>query len=266
MEIKKFIKQIVSSLFSQEIQELKESIQKQNILIEANNTLSAKINVLNEDIEALKSQIGTLQSQIPRESSIDTFCKAHFKKIPNIAYKEKREINGKPYSIFLNEIIQPDSFEVQKFKRGLELTGNALIDAKKIGDKVAQWMTWDSDNNLSKSGDYYLTPSETLCRRLGDCEDHANIVASIGIGLGVAYGYAKNIGWHAFNVFVYQDILYVLDTVEDSALTSIYDKSDYDINYIITKDNTYEIDGSLSFGIIAGGKCAKRYKIGRAHV
>ena len=257
MEIRQLIKQIVMPLFKEELQELSdlEFNYKQFKIVSAENIIKYK-----EEMNKLNRQIAELNIQKVRISTIDAYCQANFKKIPNIAYKGKREINTTPYSVYLNEMIQPDAFEVIKFKKGIEMTDNMLSNAVKIGNKVAQWMTWDSDNNLSKSGDYYLTPSEALCRRKADCEDHANIVASISPELGVAYGYAEGIGWHCFNVFVHQENLHVLDTVEDSAFTLLYDNSGYKINYIVTKDNTYQVDGSVSFGIIAGGQFARRYK------
>ena len=594
IKFKLFIKELTKPLFKSELTELELQKKKYKVLEELNKGTITTLYSVNQE---LHKQIEELNAQIPKESSIDLYCNAKFKKIPNIAYKGKREINTTPYSVYLNEMIQPDSFEVIKFKKGIDMTDNMLYNAVKIGNKVAQWMTWDSDNNLSKSGDYYLTPSEALCRRKGDCiaeyeliitkdglksakeinigdlvlsydfnnseycwkpiinkwnkgkipcyrvsfrngqtidvtdnhhmairnnsyaqklnksiyikkelkdveidcseqswkrkvpcaikvpyipkdiewlteelcfvighflaegshfngrshietsghdiiehilpildkykipyktrvnnsncpiaifldswfkeylntftmgcfklklpdellylpenklnkivdgyflgdghyhyrgdkqekiystssdsfakqlqiiglrigmpfyswlqvhhggsgnkpiwrlydasfsefrrhfghkdlsetsitsinpigdiqcydwevsdthifffangiatfqcEDHANIVASISQEFGVAYGFAEGIGWHCFNVFVHQENLHVLDTVEDSAYTSLYDKSDYKINYIVTKDNTYQVNGSVSFGIIAGGQFARRYK------
>lgn len=70
--------------------------------------------------------------------------------------------------------------------------------------------------------------------------------------IGGAWGFYKG-GGHAFNVFVYENRLYVLETTGSRAEILEYEKqSDYVIHYIITRDNTYQLKGGVRFGDIAG--------------
>ncbi len=243
MDFRKFLQNIFCKDLLDEINNLKVQIKNKDVNITQLNDEMLKV----EEEKVLQEKKATENINF-----IDEFCLSNYKVIKPIAYKQKREIRGVKYAVSLQELITPNSYAVIKFKKGIVFSDNILNTAKNVGKKVAQYLTWDSDNNLDKSGDYYLYSNETLARRKGDCEDHAFVVSSIYPKLGVAYGWAKNIGWHAFNVFSYNNELYILDTVENSAYIMSYDKSNYKINYIITEANCYEIDGSVQFGTIAG--------------
>ena len=73
---------------------------------------------------------------------------------------------------------------------------------------------------------------------------------------GIAYGFKEepkgNRYGHAFNVFIYNNYLYILDTVTNSAHIELFKpNSKYTIHYIITEKNTYKVKGGVSFGKIA---------------
>ena len=220
--------------------ELQKGISRQQAeLVERDNTITLMEKDYNELLNRDKTQL-------------DKYCLLHFKKIEMPAYKQKRHIKGKYYSIALNQLITPNAYEVVKFKKGILTTNNMLQNASNIGNAIAKYLIWDSDNNLDSSGDYYLYPEETIARKKGDCEDHAGVVSSMNEEIGMAYGSEKDMGWHCFNVFVYQGNLFVLDTVGNSAIVSLLDKTNYKIYYIITTNNAYQIDGSETFGVLAG--------------
>jgi len=69
--------------------------------------------------------------------------------------------------------------------------------------------------------------------------------------LGVCYGFFGSTG-HAFNCFVENNELFVLETTGNKANVSKYSEQDkYKIYYIITKKGTYAINKGVHFGKIA---------------
>jgi hypothetical protein len=88
------------------------------------------------------------------------------------------------------------------------------------------------------------------------CEDHAYVCASLmPETLGVAYGFVNlpdgsSFG-HAFNVFINNNKLWLLDTVENYAITKDVSKHYYSINYIVTNKGTYVVDDKVKFGMEA---------------
>lgn len=192
------------------------------------------------------------QVRVEADTVLEQYCKKNYKLIPKIAYQNKRKYNDKPVSVYLNELITPGAFEVDKLFSGVYPTGTNKAIAGVVGRKVARKLTWTSDSDFANSDDYYLYPSEALVQKECDCEDHAFVVASCHKELGVAYGFYDG-GGHAFNVFVEDGKLYVLDTVGDSAYIEEYSSnSKYVIHYIITKNFTFEVKRGARFGEIAG--------------
>lgn len=203
-------------------------------------------NNLAKEVESLKNQ----------DTDLEKWCKSKYLQINNIAYKQKRKIKGLSYSIFLNEMITPYAFEVAKFQQDIPVKQDLFERAVEIGRKVAKSLVWTSDTNLDSSGDYYLYPSETIVLKDCDCEDHAFLVASLEKNIGVAYGFYKNgtqeIG-HAFNVLVYNDELWVLETTGNDVEIMRYKEDEkYRIHFIITRNYTFQLNGGVRFGEIAG--------------
>ena len=246
MDIKSFFIQI----FGQDLLKENNNLHLKNLdFMKDIDKLQTEINRINDIRKAQDERIEELENPLTK---LDKYCLENFKKIPMIAYKQKREFRGVYYSIALNELITPNSYEVIKLKKGLSMQGTMLEVAERIGNRVAKTITWDSDNNLDKSGDYYLMPNETISRLKGDCEDIANVTSSMHEEMGMAYGWADGIGWHAFNVFVYNGMLYIMDNTGNYGKVALLDRSGYKIYYIVTMENSYQVDGSEIFGTVAG--------------
>lgn len=192
------------------------------------------------------------ETMIPKPSEIDIYCKEYFEEIPKIAYKQKRKILGKRYIVSLHELITPDSWEVKNINPHIKSELDKLEKMQVLGNIVAKKLVWTDDKNLDTSGDYYLYPNETLTNIKADCEDHAFVMCSLDLEIGGCWGFYNNVG-HAFNCFIYNNELYILDTVGNTVVIMRYKGQDlYKICYIITKEHAYGIDLSASFGELAG--------------
>lgn len=191
---------------------------------------------------------------IETDTPLETYLKEQYGTTRDIAYEQKRSIKGVSYAVSLNELITPNSFAVKKFMKNAAVTGKVAMDAMTQGTRIAKYLTWTDDKNLDKSGDYYLYPNESLAVKNCDCEDHAFVTSSCLPEVGVAYGFLGN-GGHAFNVFLADGKLYVLDTTADTAIIKEYkgpDLNGYRIHYIITPRYTFQLIGGTKFGVIAG--------------
>lgn len=232
-------------------------------LQDTNSYLTQKVKALQNNIDKLETEIETLKTKQepivipePQKTAIEKFCAKNYKSIPVPAYTQKRAFHDKDISVYLNQLIRPEQFEVQNVLRKLSPLPEDVRDAAvKIGDWAAKTFTWTDDGNLAKSGDYYLYPEESIVYKKVDCEDHAFTVASLHEGIAVAYGFyddgRKRFG-HAWNVFVYNGTLYHLETTANIA--QIWkDSSDhpYTTHYIITRANAYEVKKGVRFGEIA---------------
>ncbi len=190
---------------------------------------------------------------IVEDTELETYCKEHYRLIPNIAYTNKRKINGQSYPIYLNELITPNSWKVAQLKRGLLLTGDRSARIRNVGNTLAKKLVWTDDKNLDSSGDYYLYPSETLTLINADCEDHSFVMTSaLPDDLGGSWGFYRK-GGHAYNVAIIDGVLWVVDTVGDRVVMVPYEgQSDYVIHFIITPRYTFEVRKGVSFGELAG--------------
>ena len=223
--------------------------------------LDGEVDIKDSALMIANETISNLQAQLPTIPAIDSWCIVKYTKIPNIAYKDKSKINNKYYSVFINELITPDAYEVLNLKQQCKKESNRYTQIKRYGDKIALLCTWTDDKNLDKSGDMYLTPSQFLALKKGDCEDHAVTFGSMDEEVGLCWGFyypettskPNNKFGHAFNCFVYEGKLYIVDTVGNECEIEEYTgQGHYTINYIITKNHTYVVDGSVDFGEIAG--------------
>lgn len=242
----------LQAIAKRDVQIDEQNIQISKLVVEI-ELKSKALNELYTDNEELEFVVDALKNA--NDSELDKYCKKHFLEIDKIVYKQKRRITGKTYTISLHELITPESWSVAQLMKGI--TEESYLTQynffKAVGDKVAKKLTWDDDKNLDTSGDYYLYPNETLAREKADCEDHAFVVASCHKELGGAWGFLGKDG-HAFNCFMQDNKLYVLDTVGTTAVVKEYvSDCGYDIEYIITKDHAYQVgDGTIRFGEIAG--------------
>jgi len=261
-----WFQQIINKIQKSDNQELVTEINVLNSELEvAKHNLRVCKEDCKKEMELLEEEIKSLSKELfltQKETLIDNFCNENFTRITNIAYKDKMKFGGKYYSVSLNELITPNAYEVIKFMKTLGVASNNYDLFKKYADKVSQILTWTSDSNLDTSGDLYLYPAQTLAYKKCDCEDHAFLTASLNEEIGVGYGFyypetkmvnPNNRFGHAFNVFVYNDKLYVLETTGNTGLIEEYNiEKHYYIHYIVTRDYTYKLDGSIHFGALAG--------------
>jgi len=199
-----------------------------------------------------EEEIALLQSLVEEDSDLDNYMLTNGRGVPNIAYKNKRYFKDKPISIYLNELITRDAYEVLHFKKGLSKSNSVMTRAKSVGNKTAKHLTWTDDAHLIKSGDYYLTPSESLVHKKSDCEDHAFLNASLDSEIGVVYGFltvGKNRFGHAWNCFVHNNKLYYLETTGNTGKVLLASNAkDYEASFIVTKDSTYQVGEMVNFG------------------
>ena len=222
-------------------------------------TMDLEVDRLLNESEQTREIIAEKEAMIislqPWNTALDSYCRKAYTIIDNIAYEAKRNHQGEDYSIYLQECITPEAWEVKNFYRRTDLTGSNHHIAEKAGNRVGHAIKWTDDKTLSKRGDYYFLPSETIVAKKGDCEDHTFLAMSAHKEIGGAWGSLIQNGkkvWHAFNVLFYDGELWVLETTGSKASMRRYEGSDYDIYFIITRSRTYRVKHGVAFGVIAG--------------
>ncbi|MGM0641508.1 MAG: hypothetical protein ACQESN_08820 [Thermotogota bacterium] len=221
-----------------------------------------KLNYLNKFTEIeqkykkLQNKYQDLKNISKDLTPIDIFCdKYDYPKVPNKVYKNKRWFLDKEIRVSLNQLITPNAYEVIKVRKDLELNALDIYDkADKIGDFVAEKIKWTLDNKIHGKRDFYTYPEEVLKLGKEDCESHSFLVSSIDTDFGVAYGFYNKDGFkysdkgtgHAFNVFIKNNNLYILETTGSNAQIHWYnpqEKSEkYHIYFIVTPKFTYDMD------------------------
>jgi hypothetical protein len=196
-----------------------------------------------------------IQVDVPKET-IDTACHESFRKIADISYENKRNFKDKSISLFLNQMITPRAFEVVRMRKSIPRKDDFMQYVRDLGDAVASRLYWTDDKYLNaETKDVYLYPEETIVYLKADCEDHAFLVSSLEPEIGVVYGYKTekngNKYGHAWNLFKYNQKLYILDTVNKVAEIYPFDTNGYESYFVITKDNTYQVRTGVVFGKIA---------------
>ena len=241
----------------------KYTLQQKIIEIEVELKKLEKVNdELYCDLIDAKNTIAELNK--PKLSPIDEFCSKNYKVIANKVYKQKRKFKNKEIQVFLNQLITPDAFEVQRIKKNLDLDTSLINQIAEITTKIAKITTWTSDDTTNNQSDFYYYPEETLVLKEADCEDIANVITSflhneIGTGYGFysAKGYSENdkgFG-HAFNVFEWNDCIYISEGTGDNAIIHQYEpnnpKEQYHLLYVITQEYTYKCtDENTEFGYL----------------
>lgn len=219
-------------------------------LEQENRDLNTKLEDLNAEIIDLKFG-GTL--------AIDRFLTTKYKEVPVFAYKNKRKYKNWKYSVYPNEMIQPDKFLVKKARKEIgKLSDDNLKRADQIADYVDRQLHWTSDMESTGMSDYFHSPVESLVSKKVDCDSHTILMASLDPDLfGMAWGKAGDT-WHAWNVFEHNGVLWCADTNTTANFTGdgnvrifrYNNQKRYKIYKIFTKDKTYVLDGSVRFGDI----------------
>jgi hypothetical protein len=189
-------------------------------------------------------------------TELEEYCVTCFEEVPKFAYKEKGIFKNNRYSMYPNELISPESFLVTKCRREV---GTIPKDFKawvlKVGKYVDNRLKWTSDKDTSGNIDTWQDIYATILSKREDCENHSSLAASIEPELGIAFGFCGETG-HAWNVFMYKDELWCLET------NSVYDRgrnarvfkykgqSKYKIHFIFTQNKTFQcVTKPVRFGI-----------------
>lgn len=214
----------------------------------------SKKNKLYQEALKQKTQLQKKIYDITRINATEEFLEKNYKKIPNLAYQQKRKFQGKPISILLQELFTPDAFEIQKVRKRLNMRGDVLDRAKTVGNWTARNFTWTDDRRLDKSGDYYVMPNEAIVYRKVDCEDHAFVNASLEPEIIVAYGF-YNVNnqrvAHAWNLVFQNNKLYHMETVGNHVEFYNWDTDKYETYFIVTPSSTFKLKSGVQFGHIA---------------
>lgn len=202
----------------------------------------------------LNDELQTLRAIKDREDDLEHYGEIGLKlknmglkMIKNKAYENKRQFKNVYYSVFLNELIIPEAYEVEKHNHE---TNNAYLKFNEV--------VWTDDATLDKSGDYYQMPNEVLARKKGDCEDMAYTNASINPEqCAVVYGFFhpddKTQFGHAWNVILKDDQLLIYDStnnVENQGGLFSTTNTKYEPYFIVTKNHTFALKENQEFGIL----------------
>lgn len=212
-------------------------------------------------IEALKFQ--ACQSTFLAEKALkgalngplDDFCEDMYIKVDKFAYKNKMEHKGKAISVYPNEMIQPELFEVVNARSKIKEPDSRYMWYENVGRYVSNFK-WTDDKDTYGVPDRYEYPNKAIIHKEVDCEGHSAVVSSLEPEIGIAYGYyiqdKKTKYGHAFNVFVCDEQLYILETTGTKAEIYKYPNPKYDIHWIFTQNSTYQCKARpVQFGIKA---------------
>lgn len=185
---------------------------------------------------------------------VDLWCIKNKKKPVRRVYKDKIIINGVKIPCDLREMITPNSYIVKKARESIRKTTDKKEWYSRVMRKVHSMVTWTSDGRF----DNYYYPCYTLTTGYGDCDDFSFAQDSIETEMGNAFGYyrkrsGQRIG-HSFSIGIIDGVLWVFDSVGNITMKYNHNKeSKFYIHYIITKNQVYQLDGSVEFGKILWG-------------
>ena len=254
-------KQLMEGVFCKDMQKEKDFLanrveQLNNIIREMSKENVELIFNYNKQIDIINELTNENLMLSEQSTPVDLFCKSKNYLIDNRAYKDKIIINNISIDCDLREIFTPNSYIVKRFKEKIITTYmegamyTKLNRYKSIMNAVNKAITWTADGRY----DNYFYPNYTLKVGAGDCDDSAFLQMSIEPELAVAFGFVKKENsWegHAFAVGIIDNTLVVFDAVYNRSEQYVNEGEEfknYKINYIITKNNVYVVDGTIKFG------------------
>jgi len=175
-------------------------------------------------------------------TELDIFCQNKYQ-IVSKAYKDKIIINGVKMPCDLREMFTPMSSVVQTFKKKIPKSEDKLTWFRNIMILVHENLKWKRE-----MADNYYFPCYSLTIKECDCEDGTYVQGSIEPELGNAYGFFKKEG-HSFCVGLVNGYIHIFDWTNGRSEQWSED-SDYEINFIITKNRVYRVKGNVEFGDI----------------
>jgi len=208
-----------------------------------------RINVLEDKVDDLKYNIASMElNELKKDlNALEQHLQDKYTEIKKFAYKNKGLFKDELFSMYPNELIQPDVFLVKQLR---DQVGSKPDSIRQWALQVAQFVdkqkNWTSDKDTVDKADVYQDIYASILDPRQDCENHASIVSSIEPEFGIAFGFAGTTG-HAWNVFSHDDELWcietntVRDTNKSARIFKYKDQKKYVIHYIFTKDRTYKI-------------------------
>jgi len=223
--------------------------------------LSLERDSLQTEVDTLTKEKKALEANSEGLTELEQYCQDNFEEIPLIAYTDKFTTDdGTVVPVTPNEFITPYAHVIKQTRAALnpsKWNTSLLSWAKVIAKGVDQRLQWTSDEKRYGFADRYELPAVGLMQKKIDCEGHAHIVSSIEPQIGVAFGKAGTTA-HAWNVFVYKDELYCLETNTERDRNNSHkvfkyaDQSKYVIYQIFTQYHTYRVKRSnIRFGVKA---------------
>ena len=236
--------------YEKKIKEKEQEIYNKDLEIKTIIIESTKISLRAQSLqEKLNHQVQFKELEEAKQglTELDQFCIAKHQ-IVEKAYKDKIIINGVKMPCDLREMFTPMSFVVQQFKKRILKSEDKIIWYKNIMSQTHAVVKWTDDGR----DDNYYFPCYTITTKAGDCDDMANIQVSVEPELGNAFGFwkqnNKSIG-HSFAVGLVNGNIHIFDAVKGQSEQYI-EGGDYEINFIITKNNIYKVKGGIEFGEI----------------
>jgi len=186
-----------------------------------------------------------VEKEIEPLNVLEKYCVTAFKEVPKFAYKDKGIFKTIRYPMYPNELIQPETRLTEKCRKEVGVKSNDVKSwCLKVGKYVDKKLKWTSDNDTDGYPDIYQDIYATILDSKQDCETHSGLVSSIEPTMGIAFGFCGK-GGHAWNVFIYDNELWCLET------NSVYDNNrcarvfkysgqkKYKLRYIFTQNKTF---------------------------
>jgi len=244
--------EIKKKAYTKKILELTEKVQSSDkAKIKLVNSFNLKLTDNTKTIKELNEQL-----VLKYNSKIDICLKDKFSVIDPIAYTGKRKYKGHDVRMWLHQLITPEQYEVQRFKKKYGIDKDNMVRVQELGNRLAILYTWKSDKDTNDMIDHYAYAEEFLVSKEDDCETHAFTLASMEpCILGVVYGYFtqnnKRFG-HAWNCLVYDNELYHVETTGNTCNIYPWTETKYEPHFIVTKKNTYQVAREMTvFGKLA---------------
>lgn len=215
---------------------------------------------LNSMLESCNAEVLELQKNSNGEklSELEKFCMTNYNEVPKFAYKNKIFVKDLSVPVYPNEMITPDSYIIEKLRKEIgPKSAYSILDwYLRVAWCVDRHIRWTSDYDVWGLVDRYSYPNKSIVLGKEDCENHSFVVSSIEPETGFAYGFHDKTR-HAFNVFIHDNELYVLETnsVNDKGKNYKYmkykDNPHYTIEWIFTKNKTFKVGKhNTHYGVI----------------
>lgn len=251
--IAEFIQRLLDKSLSEKYRKIDENL---DAMQRENERLSAEVKGKQElqgQLEAAQITINDLRGLVSEKdfTPVDIWCRDNGLKPVEKVYQDKLYINKIFLPCDLRELIIPNSAVVQQIRGKIQRAdGNKMLWYQRVMQYINDVVEWTDDGRY----DTYNYPSMTLSTGKGDCDDHVFAQASVEPEFGGAWGFkhrpdgSQGEG-HAWCVAVINGELWNFDSVS-STMSKYEPKKGYYIHYIVTKNQVWQLDGTVEFGKI----------------